>query len=246
MKKIFLLLSIALLILQSCSSGDESNSGSSAILCKKIVQGGSTFDYVYNGNKIEKIMFGGQTIRKYYYTGDLITKVEDIIDNQVRIISTFTYSNNKLVSHLSIVYPDPADPFDPIYAQKTDFTHNSNNTISYEIYSGTPEEQSTLENNGTITLINGEIGIVENNLGTITNYTYDNKNSPFKNVLGVDKVIPSPFTQCDFNSKKYNQISKTSNDGSTSYSLSYQYNDIDYPISNVIVNGSTSPVQYYY
>ena len=245
MKKLIYLLSVTFLLLQSCSSGEDSSSGSSVILCKKMGPGNFTIDYVYNGNKIEKTMINDQILRKYYYTGNLISKVEDYIDNQVRVISTFTYNNNQLISHLIIFYPYPADPFEPIYAQKTDFTHNSNNTISYEIYSGTPTEQSTLVNNGTITLINGEIGTVENNSGTITNYTYDNKNSPFKNVLGVDKIIPYPFTQCDFDSKKHNLISKNSSDGS-SWSLNYQYNNQDYPSSSVYDNTSVSPRQYFY
>ena len=247
MKKLIYLLSVTFLMLQSCSSGEDSSSGSSAILCKKMVLGNFAIDYVYNGNKIEKTMNNDQILRKYYYNGNLISKVEDYIDNQLRMISTYTYNNNnQLISHLSILYLDPADPFKPIYTRKTDFTHNSNNTIYYEIYSGTPTEQSTLEKNGTITLINGEIGTVENNSGTITNYTYDKKNSPFKNVLGVDKIIPYPFTICDFDSKKFNLISKTSNDGSASFSLSYQYNNLDYPISKVIDNVSSSLVQYYY
>ena len=228
MKKLIYLLSVTFLLLQSCSSGEDSSSGSSVILCKKMGPGNFTIDYVYNGNKIEKTMINDQILRKYYYTGNLISKVEDYIDNQLRVISTFTYNNNQLISHLIIDYPDPADPFEPIYAQKTDFTHNSNNTISYEIYSGTPTEQSKLQTNGTI-----------------TNYTYDNKNSPFKNVLGVDKIIPYPFTQCDFDSKKHNLISKNSSDGS-SWSLNYQYNNQDYPISSVYDNTSVSPRQYFY
>ena len=138
MKELIYILSVTILMLQSCSSGDSSSSGSSSILCKKQVNGTFVFDYIYNGNKMDRIIVNGQLNTKYYYTGDLITKVEDIIDNQVRVISTFTYNNNQLISHLIIFYPYPADPFEPIYAQKTDFTHNSNNTISYEIYSGTP------------------------------------------------------------------------------------------------------------
>ena len=97
MKKLIYLLSVTFLLLQSCSSGEDSSSGSSVILCKKMGPGNFTIDYVYNGNKIEKTMINDQILRKYYYTGNLISKVEDYIDNQVRVISTFTYNNNQLI-----------------------------------------------------------------------------------------------------------------------------------------------------
>ncbi len=231
-------------MLQSCSSGTDSNNDSSNILCKKQVLGTFVFDYIYNGNKIERTIANGQLAKRYYYTGDLITKIEDYIDNQLRITTTLTYNNNQLITQLTIIYPDPATPYEPQSGLKTNYTYNLNNTISFVKYSGTPSVQNIIQSTGLITLINGEINTVqENNSGTKT-HTYDKQNSPFKNVLGANKLIPYPFTPCDFSSREHNLISITSPNINLTYS--YQYNNQGYPISRIQNSGNNAIVSKYY
>ena len=80
MKKIALVFSALILILTSCSSDDENNSNQNLILLKKSISTGlsgnvRTTDYVYDGNKIVSATTG--TLRfNYFYTNDLITKIE--------------------------------------------------------------------------------------------------------------------------------------------------------------------------
>ena len=243
MKKIFLLLSFTTLMLQSCSSEDGSNNDSSTILCKKQVNGTFVLDYIYNGNKMDRIMANGQLNTKYYYTGNLITKNEGYIDNQLRWITTYTYENGKLASRLFVdLNPDP----DPSITSglKTIYTYISNDTISYENYSGTATEQDTLISMGEITLLNGQVVQNEGPDG-ITIATYDNKNSPFKNVTGFDKLNPSNNVVIQGN----NNVSTIQYPNNQIVTYYYQYNEQGYPISSYIIGSSGSSsntTQYFY
>lgn len=234
MKKTLFLLSISFLMLQSCSSGDGSNNGSSTILCKKQVNGTFVLDYIYNGNKMDREMANGQLNRKYYYTGDYITKTEGYSDNQLRWITTYTYVNGKLATRLFVdLNPDP----DPSITSglKTIYTYISNDTISYENYSGTATEQDTLISMGEITLLNGQVVQNEGPDG-ITIATYDNKNSPFKNVTGFDKLNPSNNVVIQGN----NNVSTIQYPNNQIVTYYYQYNEQGYPISSYIIGSSGS------
>ena len=234
MKKIIYLLIITFLMLQSCSSGDGSNNVSSTILCKKQVNGTFDFDYIYNGNKMDREMANGQLNRKYYYTGDYITKTEGYSDNQLRWITTYTYVNGKLATRLFVdLNPDP----DPSITSglKTIYTYISNDTISYENYSGTATEQDTLISMGEITLLNGQVVQNEGPDG-ITIATYDNKNSPFKNVTGFDKLNPSNNVVIQGN----NNVSTIQYPNNQIVTYYYQYNEQGYPISSYIIGSSGS------
>lgn len=243
MKKIIYLLSITFLLLQSCSSGDGSNSGSSTILCKKQVNGTFVLDYIYNGNKMDRIMANGQLNTKYYYTGNLITKNEGYIDNKLRWITTYTYENGKLSTRLFVdLNPDP----DPSITSglKTIYTYNSNDIISYEQYFGSATEQNTYDSTGIITLLNGQVVQNEGPNG-ITLVTYDNKNSPFKNVTGFDKLMPA-FLYGAYQINNPITIEYYNNSSTTFY---YQYNEQGYPISWYAINSSGSSsnsTQYFY
>jgi hypothetical protein len=230
-------------MLQSCSSEDGSNNDSSTILCKKQVNGTFVLDYIYNGNKMDRIMANGQLNTKYYYTGNLITKNEGYIDNQLRWITTYTYENGKLASRLFVdLNPDP----DPSITSglKTIYTYISNDTISYENYSGTATEQDTLISMGEITLLNGQVVQNEGPDG-ITIATYDNKNSPFKNVTGFDKLNPSNNVVIQGN----NNVSTIQYPNNQIVTYYYQYNEQGYPISSYIIGSSGSSsntTQYFY
>ena len=244
MKKIIYLISISFLLLQSCSSEDGPNSGSSPILCKKMVLGTFVFDYIYNGNKIDKSMLNGQLNEKYYYTGDFITKKEAYTDNnQLRWITTYTYVNGRLATRLFVDLNPSFDP-DITSGLKTIYTYIDGDTISYENYFGTATEQNTLSSMGEITLLNGQVVQNEGPDG-ITLATYDNKNSPFKNVIGFDKLNPSNNVVIQGNNNVIT-IQYPNNQINTNY---YQYNEQGYPISSYIIGSSGSSsntTQYYY
>ena len=243
MKELIYILSVTILMLQSCSSGDSSSSGSSSILCKKQVNGTFVFDYIYNGNKMDRIIVNGQLNTKYYYTGDLITKNEGYIDNQLRWITTFTYDNGKLSTRLLVDLNPDADP-EITSGLKTTYTYNSNNTISYEEYDVKATVQSTSSSTGIITLLNGQVVKSESTYGT-TLVTYDNKNSPFKNVTGFDKLMPA-FLYGVYQINNPITIEYYDNSATTFY---YQYNEQGYPISWYAINSSGSSsnsTQYFY
>jgi YD repeat-containing protein len=254
MKKLIFLLSTIFLLLQACSSGnnDNANNGNSIILCKhKVFSNGSAFDYLYDGNKILMVSCGGEVVLKYYYTGDLITKVETFDTNQLATRTTYNYNSaNQLINENSVNYlPDPNNP----EGSKTDYSYNSNNTISFINYFGLSGTQYTINSSGTIILNNGEITTVNENFqsnvpntSTMTR-TYDNKNSPFKNILGINKILTRDGAGGSFQSKLNNPITIGFTNNIISYS--YQYNEQGYPVSEHITNSnssSTSSCQYYY
>jgi hypothetical protein len=112
MKRIVLLLSVVALAFTSCSKSEEGPVAQSldpnTILVRKIkdvnlngpyVNDASEVTFTYNGNKLEKAdltqLYG--YIEKYTYTGDLITKQEDVMpNNTISVYKTFSYVNNKL------------------------------------------------------------------------------------------------------------------------------------------------------
>lgn len=74
----------------------------------------------------------------------------------------------------------------------TTYVYNSGNTISLSQYENSPGNAPELLKTGTITLQNGEIAqlqIVKEFDSYTDNYTYDTKNSIFKNVVGYDKLL---------------------------------------------------------
>jgi hypothetical protein len=226
-------------MLQACSSGgsnNNNNNSNSIVLCKKMSWASGSFDYTYDGNRILMATSGGEVVLKYYYTGDLITKVEDYDSNELARRLTFSYNNINQLDSEEVVYYLP-DPSNPTYT-KTDYTYNSNNTISFIEYTGVPGSYSVFTN-GTITLVNNEENVYQDNFQTIT-MTYDNKNSPFKNVLGVDKLFPT--SQIGFGGRYSNPITVNFSNNSTN-TYQYQYNEQDYPIS--CVSGQSS-YHYFY
>lgn len=244
MKKILYLLSFSFLILQSCSSGDGSNNDSSAILCKKQVNGSLVFDYIYNGNKMDRVIVNGQLNRKYYYNGDYITKIEEYNDNQLRWITTYTYDNGKLATRLFIdLNPEPDSNITS--GIKTFYTYISDDIISYENYFGTATDQDTFSSMGKITLLNGQV-IQNEGTDGITLVTYDNKNSPFKNVTGFDKLNPSNNVVIQGNNNVIT-IQRPNNQIITYY---YQFNEQGYPLTSNYAIGtsgsSSNTIQYFY
>jgi hypothetical protein len=102
MKKVLLFLSAISLVAISSCSGDDSPSNppdnTSDVLVKRMTlhqddASGFNFtvDYTYDGNKLVQGVYNDGFMEKFYYTGDLITKVEYLFEGEVEDRELFTY-----------------------------------------------------------------------------------------------------------------------------------------------------------
>jgi YD repeat-containing protein len=233
MKKIICLLSLSFLILQSCSSDSSSSSPTNNPLLKSETitdasDGSSyTINYTYNGNKLLKATYSDDgSYDKYYYTGDLITKIEfyddvDFLEQKV----TYTYNaDNKLVSYVDL-------NFNSDDGIRETYTYNPDGTVTVVTYIGDTVSQTDLNATRTITfLANGEVVSDESVSGSSTlTYTYDTKNNPYKNITGMDKI--SGYADSENVGIIHNVLTKVQTSGTFTYTTNfeYTYNANDYP-----------------
>lgn len=246
MKKITLLAAALTLSLASCSSDDSGNpvdGGSQDPLVKTVFYNDqdddfdSTVEYTYNGNKIVQGVYDDGTLENYTYSGDLITKIEFVEGGQVTYRETFTYDGSgRLIQYLD---EDLVDDWEDLET----FVYNSDGTVT-STYDGLVS---------TIHLQNDEVAQVIQNTGHIYNYSYDGKNSPFKNVTGWDKIANVVQGDHEFFGRHQNitLIHETTED--VDYMVNTMtYNSANYPTSVTSVaefefEGTyTATVQYTY
>lgn len=260
MKKAFYLLTLTVLFLHACSSSnDNPEEQTSLILCKKKVetdpQGIYTTNYTYSGNKIIRANSvvnynngaSGERIANFTYNGDLISQVEVLLNNVMVEKQIYSYNqNNQLISFTQLDYLNEM-------GDKMVYTHNQNGTINSIEYSGDLINQNTVESNNLISFLNGEISSLVENYGgttrTIT-YSYDNKNSPFKNVLGFDKIsfaVVGTFTS-EINHNLIQMIRVQNGAPTSTTNIQHTYNSNNYPITSArTTNGFTDyTYEYFY
>lgn len=233
MKNLFLSISIALLSFTSCSKSDDAtNSSSSGVLPSKIVStysGGqvSTSTFTYSGNKIvEELIVPAEDVskRKYTYTGDTITKIEEFVGTAFDAFGgeILTYENGKVKTVTDIAVAGYVGDLN-----KETYTYNADGTVT--LTSSSINQVSGVETaNGRqtrFTYTNGLLTKTESisggNVGQVTNYTNDNgKNPAFKNVLGFDQTL------AEGNLRLSTVFVNSSNPGQT---FSYTYNSDNYP-----------------
>lgn len=191
MKIIIRLLSLLFVFFQSCSPSESDSTAQNSILVKRIVQTTpqSVYisDFTYNGLKmVQSTQSTTNFLRRgvYTYTGDLVTKI-DYFDIDDALIETriFNYNSaNKIASILKLLYQSES-------GTRVTFNHNSDGSVTAIGYSGDLINQNVLEYNNTIFFSNGEISSMVQNMGNLSlTCFYDNKNSPFKNVIGFDEI----------------------------------------------------------
>lgn len=246
MKKLICLFSVLSLFLTSCS-GDESNNvvnPSSDVLPIKIIQtyeDGSTFstDITYDGNKLLKLIYSDGSVINYTYSGSLVSKVEYFRNEILLQEDLYEYENDKLINFKRLEYDDVDDD----YFTDVSYVYNSDGTVSYTESSGQLNNPSPYISTGVISLdeYGHVISIVNSNNYTET-FTYDDKHSPFKNILGLDKL---PFQDVYPNSYKHNFISEVNPDNTTTHV--YTYNSNNYPITDEEDDGyGIQTTQYFY
>ena len=228
MKKLILtiLASSFLLSCSSDSSNDDSNNpSSSGLLVKTITYYGVTTTLNYSGNKATYFLGSDGSTSTFTYNGDLIIKEEQTGGSSLNSIITYNYSNNLLTSSNST---NSSSNYNSTY------TYNSDGSIT-EIRNGNTSN-STEKN--VLFYSQGNCVKIENytffdgvyTLNETIIYTYDNKNSPFKNITGVYTAY-YPTGNVNVNNC-ISQINKNAS-GEITYTAqtAYQYNAQNFPIS---------------
>lgn len=199
MKKIIILSSLALIGL-SCSSNDNDDTTEvveTPVLLTKMIVDGNAVSIKYDGNKIVEVatpVDNGKTV--FTYTGNLITKVTDYDDKGlVTGTADYTYDKDKLI-HVRDASTTMGSNTPNIYTLT--FSYPNSTTINCtEIrnytFAGNPQ---VAKSEITYTVNNGEVisakeiyyhnNTLEGNI--VATYTYDDKNNPYKNILGFDKL----------------------------------------------------------
>lgn len=248
MKKLLLFVSVLALIFTSCSSDDDSSS--TPILVAQIteteVYNGQTETYTmtfnYDGNKLLGIDYGtlSSTVT---YTGNLITKLELFYGTILIQEGLYTYdSSERLINFKRFEYDSTDD-----YGVNVDYIYNPNGTVSFTKESGqlpdlNPSSTGVINFNS-----DGTVSTIVASTGYNYSYTYDSKNTPFKNVLGMDKLI---FEDDEVNNNGiHNFLTEIEQYGSSSYTrnYTYSYNSNDFPVESTMNDGySVVTKQYIY
>ena len=251
-KLLYLLFAIALI---GCSS-DEDESASDDIqtgknlLVKSInltdsSEGNSNLlEYSYEGNKLVKLL---STSTSIYYTGKRIFSNTYIYtDNLISVINRYN-SEQELSYQTFLEYDD----FDRLISIRDDAetSRYDDNLLSF-VYSSDNTEV-TSSNAGTVVKFNsGNISFTNDR--EQGKYTYDDKHSPFKNIIGNNEIfsLTIGFLERDviYFGANNNFVKIESSDGSE-VSYTYDYNNEGYP-RNIIGKSQgdvflTAIIEYY-
>lgn len=238
MKKNLLCLFSALLVLASCSSDvtredeiiDDVPTPVGQILLKKMIEKYDngvtrTITNTYDGNKLVSQIYNNSKEGIYYtYAGNLITKMEfKLADGSVEQVNSYEYNDKgKLVIFKRI------DPIEDL-GNKEVYTHNADGSISVLEYIGDSKTQTKENATRKITFLNGEVAEITSTNSPNHKYTYDTKNNPSKNILGMDKIA---FVDGEADGILHNTLTDTSG-AELSASYTYTYNTDNYPATSV-------------
>lgn len=228
MKKICYLFVFSTLFLSGCSSSDSSSPAASGPLVKTMIidnanPGDDDYNllFTYSGDKLKSIKDSGVTIEQYIYSGDKLTRINNLADNTYIVIE---YTGDQ-VTKFTEYDPD----FDS--ATKTLVSY-SGNTFTRTMYDGDLTTQTTLIFTEVCTVQNGNITqYVRTSFGTSNTetVTYDTKNSPFKNIsnYAVFQVLDS---EIDGN------LNNETSSNSSGYNVNLTYNTDNFPLTELTYN----------
>jgi hypothetical protein len=237
MKRIVLLLIVVTIAFTSCSKSEEAlvevTPAPNVVLLRTGNIDGAISNFTYTGNKLNERTSGTKRYI-YTYTGDLISRIEYINGTTHKDYKDFTYEGGDLKTYIQDVAINN-------YKTKRTYTYNANGTVTYVSVSvdKTTGAETSL-GSGTFNFVNGNFvkdysassnqpvtGVTTNNF----DYIFDNKNSPYKNILGFNKLI-TEIEICSVNNftkeTLFNQY--TGNSGTTRViTYEYEYNSDGYP-----------------
>lgn len=191
-----------------------------------------TTDYNYNGNRLVSIISNDavDTSDLYFsYTGSLITKMEyKFEDGTVEQTETFEYdANNSLIAYKLVVPDDQGG-----YGFRYTYVYNADGTITGTKYIGDATSQEDLSLTETISFTDGEVTSIVTSTGSSYTYTYDTKNNPLRNVVGLSKIA---FAGGEGNSAIFNLTREVIVNGleTNTYNYTYQYLPNNYPTQSI-------------
>ncbi len=227
MKKIICALAIVAVAITSCSSDASSDQNpSNDVLVRKIMYDygsenyGDTVEYTYNGTKLLKGIFSDGSVETFTYSGDVITKIERKEGSEVIYTENFIYdSSNRLIKY---------NMLENGYDEQETFVYNNDGTATatYGTGVGAYVRNYYYENDELIKIVGSD--------GHTYNYTYDNKNSPYRNVTGYDKIVLVVHGDNEFFGSKQNIVRiYDATDGINYMSNTMTYNSSDYPVAAI-------------
>jgi hypothetical protein len=236
-------------MLASCSPDDSSSSSSPATpgLLKKTIETdenghSQTNNYFYDGNKITRIEYSSGVHTHFTYSGDKITKMQSSYygeNDQIHLIADknlYAYNaSGQLVTFQRLTS-------DMDIGTKETFVYNSDGTIEASFFHGTVSSQTIPDGNAVFYFTDGEITSITGFLNWT--FTYDDKNNPNKEVLGLGQVLAfSSF----FGASAINRNMLTSNSTDYATTYSYMYNAEGFPqTSTRSYMGEVSTIEYFY
>ncbi|WP_298288962.1 hypothetical protein [uncultured Lutibacter sp.] len=241
MKNLLFIFSLSFIFLFSCSSENNDDTAiddNSLVLVKKIeTSEGFTMNLFYNENKLietiaERNNFYSAT--KYTYAGSLISKIERYNENNqpTGYFESYEYNNNKLIKRKIYSNNNLVEEWNLTYINnKIRMYHPTNSEGEYWLY--------YLDSNNNVvkfeTYYNNQV--VQTSI-----ITYDNKNNPYKNVLGLNLFINDWFEVSN-----NNQITATIETNSENYysNHTYQYNPQNYPVSAIVFDSDDNSEVFY-
>ncbi|MGG5209410.1 hypothetical protein ACQWU4_10700 [Chryseobacterium sp. MIQD13] len=275
MKKIILLGSMALLTL-SCGSDDDDNtvdnsnpSTQNVILPVKMSVDGESMKINYDGTKILNVTSNANTGNKviFTYDGDYISSIKFYEANVLQSSTDYAYTNNLMTSAINkeysasgvveynVIHTYTHVNANQINAKRQVISANTNYTMnSVYTYSGgnliTAPGTGSGTSNGVTTTYN-----------QTASYNYTDKNYPFRNVKGFDKIIYNGdmsdgvsylFSNLKNNISSYKEnttytYSGGSGSGYSAYKFTTTFSSSGYPIYEsrqpTDLNGVPSPSQ---
>jgi hypothetical protein len=202
----------------------------------------SDYEYVenftYDGNKIVETnrsvyyngSFSSENRSEFIYANNKISRVDNYYDNNISSQDIFTYDSQERLVATEHCYNPNDGPCDDSESESESYSYNSDGSITATHGGNGSTSVVEFDDNGNIVRVSDDDGVYE--------LTYDNNNSPFKNITGATPmiIVQRIFSSSYLYSFNNNCLSIVSDEDDETYTLNftYDYNDAGYP-RNVVV-----------
>ncbi|SHI73520.1 hypothetical protein [Flavobacterium terrae] len=200
MRKIIVLMSFITLLLTSCSSDDAliveapiTPSNNIKPIQFKHYDYNSPISYVigdfnYSGDKLDKVIYNNDKEDRYTYNNDLITRIDYYQSGILKKYRTFFYNTENKLSEYK-VYNVSGGTSNLSLSES--FTHNIDGTITSISINNIETEyyKYYLNSNGNVFKLETYGDSSYSTIQYTELMTYDNKYTPFKNILGFNKIV---------------------------------------------------------